>query len=81
VSRYIYISEEYYGSEGVFVFESIFGHCPLRSEFDGKNIIEDMVKVKSNPIQSVYIPTYNLLEYSSNLEGKKAKKNSNTLEV
>jgi hypothetical protein len=39
-----------------FVSESASGHYPLRSESDGKNMVEDMVKAKSNPILSIYIP-------------------------
>jgi hypothetical protein len=39
------------------VSESASDHYSLRSESAGKNMVEDMVKAKSDPIQSVYIPT------------------------
>jgi hypothetical protein len=37
------------------VSESAFGHYPLCSESD-KKMVEDIVKAKSDPIRSVYIP-------------------------
>jgi hypothetical protein len=37
-----------------------------------KNIVEDMVKAKSNPIQSVYFSTQ---KYESNIETQMKKKN------
>jgi hypothetical protein len=43
------------------VFESASKHYPIHSEFDEKNMVEDMVKAKliqSDPFAPLFIPTH-----------------------